>query len=69
MVDARSDQFSATVVAYEMLTGVRPYGEIGGEAGLPENRAIYEPLYRPPSQLSPMRQRRSRGEFGGLSTR
>ena len=55
LVDARSDQFSATVVAYEMLTGVRPYGEMAGEAGLQENRATYEPLYRPPSQLSPMR--------------
>ena len=54
-VDGRADQFSATVVAYEMLTGVRPYGEIGGEAGLDSNRAMYEPLYRPPSQLSPMR--------------
>jgi serine/threonine protein kinase len=53
--DARSDQFSATAVAYEMLTGVRPYGEIGGEAGLRQNCATYQPLYRPPSQRSPMR--------------
>jgi hypothetical protein len=43
------------MVAYEMLAGVRPYGEIGGEAGLDANRAIYQPLYRPPSQLSPLR--------------
>ena len=55
-IDARSDQFSATVVAYEMLTGVRPYGDRGGEAGLPENRSTYEPLYKPPSRVSPMRQ-------------
>jgi serine/threonine protein kinase len=54
-IGPRSDQFSATVVAYEMLTGVRPYGEIGGEAGLHQYRDVYEPLYRPPSELSPMR--------------
>jgi len=57
MLDPRSDQFSATVVAYEMLTGARPYGEMGGEAGLRENRATYEPLYRPPSEFSPLRRR------------
>ena len=54
-VDGRADQFSATIVAYEMLTGIRPYGEIGGEAGLDSNRSVYEPLYHPPSQRSPLR--------------
>ena len=54
-VDFRSDQFSASVVAYEMFTGVCPYAEKGGRAGLPENRSRYEPLYRPPSSLCPVR--------------
>jgi serine/threonine protein kinase len=53
--DSRSDQFSATLVAYEMLTGVVPYGEMGGQAGLPEHRSTYESLYQPPSQLCPNR--------------
>jgi len=57
VLDPCSDQFSATVVAYEMLTGTRPYGEMGGEAGLRQNRATYEPLYRPPSKFSPFRRR------------
>jgi len=52
-VTSRSDQFSATVVAYRMLTGRLPYGEMGGKAGLPELRQDYEPLYKPPSQISP----------------
>jgi len=55
-VDFRADQFSASVVAYEMLTGVCPYGERGGAAGLPENRSRYESLYRPPSSQCPVRQ-------------
>ena len=53
--DFRSDQFSATLVAYQMLTGELPYGGVGAKAGLPENRRQYEPLYRPPSCLSPAR--------------
>jgi len=52
-VDFRSDQFSACVVAYRMLTGELPYGGMGGKAGLPDNRPVYERRYRPPSQLCP----------------
>jgi len=55
LADFRSDQFSATAVAYELLTGKRPYGGMGGTAGLPKNRANYEPLYKPPSALCPLR--------------
>ena len=48
--DALSDQFSATLVAYQMITGKLPYGEMGGRAGTPQDRPLYEPLYRPPSR-------------------
>jgi serine/threonine protein kinase len=57
LADFRSDQFSACVVAYRMLTGELPYGGMGGKAGLPQNRSVYESRYRPPSQLCPHRKR------------
>jgi len=47
------DQFSASVVAYELLTGQLPYGGMGGKAGLPGNREVYESQWEPPSELSP----------------
>jgi len=47
------DQFSASLVAYELLTGTLPYGGMGGKAGLPGNREIYEPQWEPPSRKSP----------------
>ncbi len=53
--DSRSDQFSATVVAYRMLTGKLPYADMGGKAGLPAYRPDYEALYKAPSQRSPQR--------------
>jgi serine/threonine-protein kinase len=45
-----SDQFSATVILYEMLTGQLPYGGIGGAAALPENRQAFADSLLPPSQ-------------------
>lgn len=54
--DFRSDQFSATAVAYWMLTGKVPYGGSGGTAGTPEKRSTHESLYKPPSRLCPVRQ-------------
>ncbi len=45
-----SDQFSATVILYEMLTGECPYGGIGGAAGLPKNRADHGSSLVPPSR-------------------
>ena len=49
------DQFSLSLVAYELLTGQLPYGGMGGKAGLPDKRDIYERLWEPPSGLSPHR--------------
>jgi serine/threonine protein kinase len=48
--DFRSDQFSATVVHYELLTGELPYGQLGGDAGLSPHRAKLEAAYVPPSR-------------------
>jgi serine/threonine protein kinase len=38
-----------------MLVGKPPYGGIGGLAGTPEFREVYEPLYKSPSRVSPFR--------------
>ena len=47
-----ADQFSASVVFYEMLTGKLPYEGMGGRAGMPENREAFANAYVPPSQLA-----------------
>jgi serine/threonine protein kinase len=49
------DQFSASVVAYELMTGQLPYGGMGGRAGLPDKIDVYERQWKPPSKLSPHR--------------
>lgn len=49
------DQFSASAIAYELMTGQLPYGGMGGRAGLPEKIATYEKQWKPPSGLSPHR--------------
>jgi eukaryotic-like serine/threonine-protein kinase len=58
VADWRSDQFSATVVLYELLTGALPYDGMGGVAGWTENRAGFAPTYVPPSGA-----RREKGEL------
>lgn len=58
VADWRSDQFSASVILYELLTGALPYDGLGGMAGWTENRAAYESAYVPPS-----RARRKNGQL------
>ena len=49
--DFRSDMFSLSVIAYELLTLSVPYDGLGGQAGLPELIGKVESVYRPPSEL------------------
>ena len=53
--DFRSDIFSVSVVAYEMLTGDIPYSRMGGKAGLPKSRSLFAHRYEPPSARCPLR--------------
>jgi serine/threonine protein kinase len=55
--DFRSDQFSAAVVLYELLTLTLPYDGLGGKAGRPELAPTMAGKYVPPSQLSSDRKR------------
>ena len=49
--DFRSDAFSLSVVAYELLTLAIPFGGLGGRAGTPSLSAKMASAYEPPSQL------------------
>jgi serine/threonine protein kinase len=53
--DFRSDQFSASVILYELLTLQRPYDSLGGQAGRPEYAEQMKNKLILPSQLSPDR--------------
>lgn len=49
--DFRADQFSLSVVAYEMLTLQIPYDGAGGRAGLPSMARCMAESFVPPSRL------------------
>lgn len=53
-VNDRADQFSASVILYELLTLSLPYANLGGKAGRPEYRNDKNiSLLEPPSTLLP----------------
>lgn len=54
-VDHRADQFSVSVVLYELLTLALPYDGLGGKAGRPEFASRMRDKLVPPSEVSPDR--------------
>jgi serine/threonine protein kinase len=64
--DFRSDQFSAGVVLYELLTLSLPYDGLGGKAGRPELAPTMAGKYVSPSQLSPDRGKLPRRIWEGI---
>jgi serine/threonine protein kinase len=61
-VDFRSDYFSASVIAYQLLTRQLPYDGMGGKAGRAEYGDAFANKFVPPSQLCRLRST-MRGEF------
>jgi serine/threonine protein kinase len=55
--DFRSDMFSLSAIAYEMLTLTLPYDGLGGQAGTPRLVAKASGSYRDPSSVIPSRGR------------
>lgn len=49
-----SDQFSASMVYYEMLTNRMPYHPIGGQAGNAPAGTLPDDSLKPPSQIAPL---------------
>ena len=59
--DFRSDMFSLSTIAYEMLTLTIPYDGLGGQAGTPKLAAKTAGSYRNPSREIPSRGRLTKG--------
>ena len=48
--DFRSDQFSVSVIWYQLLTGQIPYDGVGGKAGAPGMEQVFASKLMPPGQ-------------------
>jgi serine/threonine protein kinase len=66
VADFRSDQFSASVILYELLTLKRPYDGLGGQAGKPEYAEQMKNELISPSRLSPDRRRLPKELWTGI---
>jgi serine/threonine protein kinase len=64
--DFRSDMFSLSAIAYEMLTLTLPYDGLGGQAGTPKLAARTASSYRDPSSVIPSRGRLTKETVGLL---
>ncbi len=64
--DFRADQFSASVILYELLTLDLPYDQLGGKAGRAEFIERMRSKLAPPSSLSPNRNDLPRSIWNGI---
>lgn len=62
LIDFRSDYFSASVIAYQLLTRQLPYDGMGGKAGMTEFAEAFANKLVPPSRLASHREH-MRDEF------
>ena len=51
-VDERADQFAASLILYQLLTGTVAFGGLGGQAGRPGYREEFSESLEPPSEVA-----------------
>jgi len=51
-INTQADQFSATLILYQLLTGTIPFSSLGGQAGRPGYREEFDGTLVPPSTLA-----------------